>query len=74
MKIQEKFNKRGAALVDVGLPSVRYGKHFELGVIAEFFTRFGATKSGEISMHLTVDEDHEFGLQLIKAAHAARKS
>lgn len=67
MRIEEKFNKRSANLVEVVPPAVRAGPQHELGVCATFYSVHDSGK-GQITMHLTPLEALAFAGQLIEAA------
>lgn len=57
MKIEEKFNKRSADLIDVQLPSVNLKPHeADLGIKLEFFTAQGSDDMRTLAMHMTPDE------------------
>lgn len=70
MKIDEKFNKRSAELIEVQYPSIRFGRHLALGMCIEFFCLPG--KDGRtLKMHLTPDEALQISAQLTEAARKA---
>jgi hypothetical protein len=68
MKIDEKFNKRGANLIEVQTPSVRGGPQYALGLVAEFFRLPGDADHSTIKLHMTPGEALHFAEELIKAA------
>lgn len=69
MKIEEKFNKRSAELIDVQSPSIQYGNHFDLGIRLQFFTLPGVDDFRTLSMHMTPSEALILAKELIEAAH-----
>ena len=74
MKIEEKFNKRSADLIDVQLPSVRLRPdEAELGIKLEFFTAQGSNDQRTISMHMTPDEALEMMGLLVDAIRRAKR-
>jgi hypothetical protein len=73
MKIEEKFNKRSADLVEVQMPSVRLRPdQAHLGIKLEFFTIPGADDARTLSMHLTPDEALEMMGLLIDAVRRSK--
>lgn len=72
MKIEEKFNKRTAELIEVQPASIHAGPTHALGIKLEFFTLPGNADMRTISMYLTPDEALEMAGGLIAAARRAR--
>jgi len=68
MKIDEKFNKRSANLVETQPPSVRSGPHYSLGIVAEFFRLPGDDDRSTLKLHMTKDEALFFAEMLVKHA------
>lgn len=72
MKIEEKFNKRSAELIEVQQPLVDEGPHFALGIRVRNVQPSGA--DGRIlCMHLTPDEAMGFARDLIEAVRRRTK-
>ena len=68
MKIEEKFNKRDAKLIEVQQPCVNSGARYALGIKVEFFTLQGSDDPRTLSMHLTPAEALQLAEELISAA------
>lgn len=74
MRVEEKFNKRMAPLIEVQTPQVDSGFGLELGVrvclypVVDSATVFDGSRT--LSMHLTLLEALEFAQRLIAAAHS----
>ena len=73
MKIEEKFNKRDAKLIEVQPPSVKTGMGLALGIRLEFFTLPGDADMRTLKMHLTPDEALLMAELLISGARNARE-
>jgi len=72
MKIEEKFNKRDAKLIEVQSPSVTTGRHLALGISLAFHTLPGSDDPRALRMHLTPDEALHLAELLISAVRKAR--
>lgn len=68
MKIEEKFNKRHADLIEVQSPSFQYGRHLSHGIKVQFSVAPWGEDFRTISMHLTPDEALRMAEGLIAAA------
>lgn len=68
MKIEEKFNKRTADLIEVQPPAINAGPGYSLGIKLEFFTMPGNDDRRTLSMHMTPAEALEMAEGLISAA------
>lgn len=69
MKIEEKFNKRTAGLVEVQPPSVFTGSvNSALGIRLMFFRVPGSDDQSTLSMHMTPAEALQFAETLVSAA------
>jgi hypothetical protein len=71
VKIDEKFNKRTANLIEVQPPSVRVGPQYALGIVAEFYTLPGDPDQRTLKIHLTPAEALHLSEQLLAAARRA---
>lgn len=67
MKIEEKFNKRAANLIEVQPPSIKANPHLALGIKATFY-RLPGEEASTIAMHLTPDEALAMAVALTEAA------
>jgi hypothetical protein len=74
MKIEEKFNKRSADLVEVQLPSVHLSPfEAELGIKLKFFTLRGSDDLRTLAMHMTPDEGLEMVALLVDALRRVKR-
>jgi hypothetical protein len=74
MRIEEKFNKRTAELIEVQPPSFHAGPNFSaLGIKATFFQLPGSDDTRTLSVHMTPDEALLLAENLIAAARRARR-
>lgn len=70
MKIEEKFNKRTAALVPVTSPQVKASPALAKGIKVTFWAS-DTNDTRAIAMHMTPAEAHAFAIELLKAAATA---
>ena len=76
MKVEQKFNKRSAPLVDCG-PSTIQGRGDALGVCVTLIPsaeQFDRDDVGALRLHMTPAEAIDFGLDLIAAGKARLKA
>lgn len=74
MKIEEKFNRRSAELIEVQLPLVRLSPHeAQLGIKLEFLTTPGADDLRTLAMHLTPDEALQMVALLVDAVRRQKR-
>jgi len=67
MKVDEKFNKRAAKLVDVNAVMVRASPSSPEGVEMEFFEKHGDQR--DLRVHLTPKEAIDLAMELLSKAH-----
>lgn len=67
MRIDEKFNKREAAQVEVVPPIIHHGPPYELGVRVTLHATHDTGK-GKLAMNMTAFEALEFAAELVTAA------
>lgn len=72
MRVEERFNRRSAELIEAQQPLVDSG--FALGVRARFFTMPGSDDGRTLSVHMTPDEALAFARDLIEAARRRIKA
>lgn len=68
MRIEEKFNKRDAKLIECQPPFVHSGSQYALGIVVKFFTNPDDADDRNLSMHLTPHEALKFAEDLLSAA------
>ena len=74
MRIEEKFNRRSAELIEVQQPTAHVGPNYsELGIKLTFFTVPGNDDHRTIAMHLTVDDALQLAQELIASARRVRR-
>lgn len=73
MKIEEKFNKRDAKLIEVQPPTHHVGPHYALGIRLTFYTLAGSDDMRTIAMHLTPDEALQMAEGLIASVRQAQR-
>jgi hypothetical protein len=73
VKVEEKFNRRDAKLIEVQMPSINTGPQCALGIRAEFFTMPEDEDRRTLSVHLSPDEALELAEGLISAARRVRR-
>lgn len=72
MRVEEKFNKRMAPLIEVQTPQVDSGIGLELGVRVRLYPLVDGSSVNDcrtLTMHLTPLEALEFAQRLIAASH-----
>lgn len=74
MKIEEKFNKRSANLIEVQPPTVHTGAAYALGIRLTFYPVVSDPDRRTLAMHLTPDEALEMAEGLIAAARRAQRT
>lgn len=74
MKIEEKFNRRSADLIEVQHPTAHVGSNdADLGIKLIFATMPGNDDLRTIAMHLTVDDALQLAQELIASARRVRR-
>lgn len=72
MKIEEKFNKRGAALVEVATPIMHSGPQYAEGVCVTFGEAYEAGDR-DLHLHMTPAEAMDFAIELLRVARRMSK-
>lgn len=73
MKIEEKFNKRGAELLEVQTPTIHVGRYCsDLGMKVTFY-RMPGEDGRMIAMHMTPDEALRLAGELIEAVRRGQQ-